>query len=430
MRERQRITATEYAKPTALVELIARTSDISVGNARELLLGTGQRVRNILGLNTAPIALVGDKVQFQNFAGLIVLARGLELEVAPKFLGDAEGWREDFFLLSTLSHHGRLLDEEGLQASAQANSDLATLIGRSLVEMYWRNHRRPLRTYRRVRQTEFAIDGDYDPEYLILPTDDGFVQEITSFTRINSYNAVIRAAAAQLSPVVPDAETRSRLERVADHLPRQRAPSRLKNRRVPSRARSWQPTYDLSLDILRGLGGAYDPKNALAPGFIMTTWQVWEHLISIALRSGVGGKNISIQSGHQLGMRTKGTETSPLTVYPDAIVSLRETSGIRKVIIDAKYKGHVERRGAQFVSNSDIYEALAFSRATAVKDVVLAYPKTIDLSNLEGCTVGEATEFSNITVDDVRIRAFELGVRGISKRGGLKKFVSALSSAI
>lgn len=430
MREWQRITAIEYAKPTALAEQIARRSDISFGKVRELLFGAGERVRGLLGLDAAPIALIGDKVQFQNFAGLLVLARGLELEVAPKFLGDTEGWREDFFLLATLSHHGRLLDDEGLQAAARENSDLATLIGRSLVEMYWRNHRRPLRTYRRVKQAEFSIDGDYDPEDLISPADDGFVQEITYFTRINSYNGAIRAAAAQLAPVVPDAETRARLERVAEHLPRQPAPSRLDNRSVPSRARGWQPTYDLSLDILRGLGGAYDPKNALAPGFVMTTWQVWEHLVSIGLRSGMGGKNVSIQTGHRLGVRTKGTKKSPLTVYPDVLATLHETSGIRKVIIDAKYKGHVERRGAQSISNADIYEALAFSRATAVKDVVLAYPKSVDPSNLELCTVGNAVEFSNVTVEDVNIRAIEIGVCGISRRGGLKKFAMALLDVI
>lgn len=426
MRNWQRITAIEYAKPAALAEDIARKSEISLGQARELLLGAGDRVRDLLGLEAAPIALVGEKTQFQNFAGLLVMARGLELEVAPKFLGDVDGWREDFFLLATLSHHGRLLDEEGLQASAQADSDLATLIGRSLAQMYWRNHRRPLRSYRRLRETDFAIEGAYDPEDLANPTEDGFVQETTSFTRINPFNGVIRAAAAQLAPVVPDAETRARLERVAEHLPKQRAPARLDNRNVPSRARSWQPTYDLSLDILRGLGGAYDPKSALAPGFVMTTWQVWEHLISIGLRSGLGGKNISVQTKHQLGTRNSGGKSTALNVYPDVIAQIREPAGVRNVIIDAKYKGHVER-GTKTVSNADIYEALAFSRATSVKDVVLAYPRTLDMANPETCAVGNATEFSNITVDDIQIRAVELGVCGISKRGGMKNFVTALS---
>lgn len=429
MRTWQRITVTEYDKPAALADQISKSTEISIAHARELLLGAGERVRGLLDLDTSPVALVGDKIRFQNFSGLLVLARGLELEVAPKFLGNAEGWREDFFLLATLSHHGRLLDDEGLKASAKADSDLATLIGRSLVQMYWQNHRRPLRSYRRLRMTEFAIEGDYDPEDLAVPGEDGFAQEITSFTRTNPFNSVIRAAAAQLAPVVPDAETRSRLERVADHLPRQPAPTRFDKRRVPSRARSWQPTYDLSLDILQGLGGTYDPKNALAPGFVMTTWQVWEQLISIGLRSGLGGKNITVQAKHQLGLRQSGGKSSALNVYPDVLARIRETEGDRSIIIDAKYKGHIER-GTKTVSNADIYEALAFSRATFVKDVVLAYPKTFDAANPSSCQVGNAIEFSNVVVDDVRIRAVELGVCGISKRGGLRKFVAALSSFI
>ena len=196
MRTWQRITVTEYDKPAALADQISKSTEISIAHARELLLGAGERVRGLLDLDTSPVALVGDKIRFQNFSGLLVLARGLELEVAPKFLGNAEGWREDFFLLATLSHHGRLLDDEGLKASAQADSDLATLIGRSLVQMYWQNHRRPLRSYRRLRMTDFAIEGDYDPEDLAVPGEDGFAQEITSFTRVNPFNSVIRAAAA------------------------------------------------------------------------------------------------------------------------------------------------------------------------------------------------------------------------------------------
>lgn len=427
MRAWQRYTAIEYAKPTALAEEIAKTSDISITKARELLLNAGSRVRGTLGLETSPVALIADRFQFQNFAGLLVLAPGLELEVAPKFLGSAQGWREDFFLLATLSHHGRLLDQEGLRSSSDATSDLATLIGRSLVEMYWRNQRRPLRAYRRLHQKEFSLEGDFEPEDLINPGEEGFEQQVTVFTRLNPYNAVIGAAAAQLAPVVPDAETRARLERVAQHLPRQPAPLRLKNQRLPSRTRGWQPTFDLSLDILRGLGGAYDPRNALAPGFVMQTWQVWEHLVTISIRSGLGGKNVSVQSGRVLGKRYAGSSPTNLNVYPDIVVSIESDEGPRGVIIDAKYKGHIER-GHYSVSNADIYEALAFSRATSIKDVVLAYPRIASEVSTSAKDVGHVAEFSRIDVEDVRIRAIELGVRGISQRGGLKKFSSALCS--
>lgn len=306
MRPWQRFTAIEYAKPASLHEEIARATDLSPTRAQDLLLRAGDRVRAILGLESVPLALSGEKVQFQNVAGLLVLASGLELEIAPKFLGNAPGWREDFFLLATLSHHGRLIDSGNLKSSAHTSSDLATLIGRSLIEMYWRNQRRPLRTYRRLQMREFAIEGDFDPEDLSPPTDEGFPQEVTSFTRLNPYNAVIRSAAAQLAPIVPDVETRVRLERLAQHLPHQPRPSRLHDRRLPSRSRTWQPTFDLSLDILRGLGGAYDPKNALAPGYVMQTWQVWEQLISLSLRSVFPPRSVVLQAQHKLGTRSVG----------------------------------------------------------------------------------------------------------------------------
>lgn len=161
MRPWKRFTAIEYAKPVPLHEEIARETNLSPSKAQDLLLRAGDRIRAILGLESVPLSLTTDKIQFQNVAGLLVLASGLELEIAPKFLGNAPGWREDFFLLATLSHHGRLLDNENLKSSAHASSDLATLIGRSLIEMYWTNQRRPLRTYRRLHVHEFAIEGDF-----------------------------------------------------------------------------------------------------------------------------------------------------------------------------------------------------------------------------------------------------------------------------
>lgn len=429
MRPWQRFTAIEYAKPSALHEEISKRSDVSASTARELLLRAGDRVRGILGLESVPLSINADRYQFQNVAGLLVLASGLELEIAPKFLGNAPGWREDFFLLATLSHHGRLLDNEGLKSSARATSDLATLIGRSLIEMYWKNQRRPLRTYRRLSHIEFAIEGDFDPEDLSVPTEDGFPQSVTSFTRENPYNAVIRAAAAGLAPIVPDVETRVRLERLAQHLPHQQRPPRLQDRRLPSRSRAWQPTFDLSLDILRGLGGAYDPKNALAPGYVMQTWQVWEQLVSLSLRNALLPKNVLLQSPNRLGTRTQDGAVRVLNVVPDAIVTIPNTTGSRRVIVDAKYKGHVDRSSTS-ISNADIYESLAFSRATGIFEVVLVYPRTVNGAPSSHYEVGHAAEFARAVADGVLIRAVELGVCRISERRGLKRFADALAKSL
>ena len=429
MRPWQRFTVIEYAKPGLLHEEIARETDLSSATAQELLLRAGDRVRAILGLESSPIALSGDKTQFQNIAGLLVLASGLELEIAPKFLGNAPGWREDFFLLAMLSHHGRLLDSENLKSSANTSSDLATLIGRSLIEMYWKNQRRPLRTYRRLEMREFAIEGDFEPEELSYPAEEGFPQAVTSFTRLNPYNAVIRSAAAQLTPIVPDVETRVRLERLAQHLPHQPRPLRFHARQLPSRSKAWQPAFDLSLDILRGLGGAYDPKNALAPGYVMQTWQVWEQLISLSLRSVLSPKNVVLQAQHTLGTRTSGQKVKELQVYPDAIVTLQEGAGSRKVIVDAKYKGNTEHRHTS-ISNADVYEALAFCRASGVSEAVLVYPKRINGIPATTDEVGQANEISRVDAAGVIIRGIELGVCGIARRNGRRRFAEALIAAL
>ena len=425
----RRFTVVEYAKPATLVEQFARNSGIPSTQVRDLLFRAVDRVRRVLGLDSVPIFSNADRIQFQNFAGLFVIAPGLELEIVPKFLGKVAGWSEDFFLLATLSHHGRLLDGEELRFSSQATSDLSTLIGRSLVEMYWRNQRRPLRAYRRLHERSFAIEGDFDPEDLFSPDSEGFPQQVTSFTRSNPYNAVIGAAASRLATIVPDAETRARLERVVLHLPQQARPTHLKGQRLPSRSRSWQPTYDLSRDILKGFGGGYDPKNGLAPGFVVHTWRVWEDLVSLSLRTAFGGHNVSLQSRHRLGTRQNRTRTADLSVFPDTLVSVSSSDGTRRVLVDAKYKGHVEGSSLA-VSNADIYEALAFSRATGINDVVLVYPRRIENGVSQIDVAGHAAEFSRIVVDDICIRAVEMGVCEISKRGGLKKFAHALAAIL
>ena len=422
MKAWRRFTAVEYSRPTPLITDISTGLGITRAKARDLILGAGERVRNSLVLERAPLNWVGESVQTANFAGLLLLAPGIELEVAPKFLGDIPGWREDFFLLATLTHHGRLLDAHGIHASSRDTSDLATLIGRSLVEMYWRNQRRPLRTYRRHAVSDFALEGDFDATDLLMPGEDGFAQEVTSFTRTNPFNSVIAAAASRLAPVVPDSETRARLERVAHNLPRQVVPSRPEARRMPSRARAWQPTYDLAVDILNGLGGAYDPANAMAPGFIVRTWQVWEFLVMASLRSAFGAANVRAQAGHELGRRKTGTSDVSLQVFPDNIVAI----GPRRLLVDAKYKGNVER-DATAVSNADIYEALAFCRSTGINDVVLAYPRRVLGPGLTAQDMaGAFNEFSVVTIGAVVIRAVELGVCGISQRDGLRRFKAGL----
>jgi 5-methylcytosine-specific restriction enzyme subunit McrC len=288
--------------------------------------------------------------------------------------------------------------------------------------MYWRNHRRPLRTYRRLRAADFAVDGDFDAADLLMPDEQGFEQVLTSFTRANPFNTVIRAAADALAPVVPDPETRARLERVAHSLPRQGPPGRLQDRRLPSRGRAWQATYDLSLDVLRGLGGAYDPGAAIAPGYIVSTWQVWETLVALALRTAFGQRSVRSQAELRLGDRQRAGATVALNVTPDNVAQIMGST----VVLDAKYKGRVGAR-KQGVDAPDVYEALAFMRAAGVDRAVLVYPRVPDGTPRQP---GAAAEMERIKVSGTTIVAIEVTVSGIARPQGLKTFIAQLRGEI
>ena len=429
MAEWQRFSAVEYSRPTPLIQEISQGFRIPRHRAEDLVIRSAVRIRRLLRLEASPVSWTEGGLQFQNIAGILLVAPQLELEIAPKFLGNSPGWREDFFLLATLSAHGRLLDREGLSSSSHETSDLATLIGRNLVEMFNQNRRRPLRTYRRLPHTAFSIDGDFEPEELSVPDEDGFDQEVTTFTSDNSYNATIGGAALRLSTIVPDVETRARLERMARTLPSRRSTARLRDRRLPSRSRSWQPAYDLAVDILRGFGGTFDPKNLFAPGFVVKTWQIWEDLVSWGLRLGFGAKQLSLQRRYRLGSRCVAGRESAVNVRPDAVLNLDAGSRGRLVIVDSKYKGNVDRLDRS-VATSDIYEALAFSRATGIGKVTLVYPMMVGTKQSVPARVGHASTIASICMDDTQVRAIEVGVCGISRTGGLGRFARSLRSEV
>jgi hypothetical protein len=172
-------------------------------------------------MSQSPLLVSAEGVRAIDFAGLLKVAPRIELEIMPKFLGGGEvsqDWREDFFLLSTLSRHGQLLGSDRLRALSSRNTDIASLVGRALVEMYWDNHRRPLKTYRRQTVREFAVEGDLDPEAMLTPKPDGYEQTILQYNRQNEFNAAIRAAARELAPEVRDPQVRALLVApVIDH---------------------------------------------------------------------------------------------------------------------------------------------------------------------------------------------------------------------
>jgi 5-methylcytosine-specific restriction enzyme subunit McrC len=425
---RTRLSLVEYGAPVDLSRAIADAIAVDRTKANSLLLEAGNRAASSLSLNYNPITVDAKGTRAIDFAGLIRLAPSLELEVAPKFLGldDTDAaWREDFFFLSTLSRYGRLLASERLSASGGTPRDLSTLVARSITSMYEARKRRPLRSYRRVREADFFIDGDPDPVDLIFPSPDGFEQELIRFDRKNGWNGDIVAAARELLPEVSDPSAASSLVRLIEDLSPQNAPA---NRRkpIPARHKAWKPLHELSIDVLGGLGLNYKQGQAHAPGYLVDTWRVWEDLLTVAARLGFGRNAVVPQRGYPLGTKTKISTgaVSKLSVYPDCVI---ESDGTRpRMLLDAKYKGHVEK-GQLRISEADIYEALAFSKATGCNLVALAYPaQPWDAPQ----PVGTCTVFEKAVVDAVQIVGIQIESRMISKMGALRVFAANMAAGV
>lgn len=423
-----RFRLTEYDPAVPLVAQIAQTTGLAPARINEWLQAAGDRAALTLGFANTPLQTAGQRVQATDFAGLLRVAPSIELEIAPKFLGSSSaGWREDFFFLAMLSRHGRLLSGDRLRAVSSSNTDLASLVARALIQMYWDNHRRPIRTYRRSVESHFAIEGEVDPEDLRLPTDDGFAQTLIRFDRSNQFNAAVRAACADLHPEVQDADARANLERIMQSLGAQAPLRSSRPKRLPSRSRAWQPTYELALDVLRGFGLAYDDGKALAPGFLVSTWQVWEDLVTISLRAHLGSQAVASQKGILLGHRQRKTEEdwSSLVVTPDLKID-GSKAGFGELLVDAKYKGRWHQ-GRQRVVEADVYEAMAFAKAANTNRIVLVYPKAASAAPMP---VGTTATFERVDVEGLTIWGVEAEVRGISQKAGLKRFASGLVASL
>jgi 5-methylcytosine-specific restriction enzyme subunit McrC len=386
------------------------------------------RVRSALGLGEEPLSWSASGVRAERIAGLMKASSLVELEIAPKFLGcSSPGWREDFFLAATLSKYGHVFPRERLAAAAGARGDLASLLARWIIESFWANHRRPLRTYSWHGIEEFAIDGEADPEEFVASQPDGFRQQVLLFDRRNIFNSVIRQSALALSPEVTDPTLRNQLGRILERLGYQPSPPSRLPSRVPTRSASWQSLYEISCLVLEGFGVTFDPRRLIgAPGFVMDTWRVWQDLVGLGLRIGSPPGHVHLQARTTLGIgERRGAAPHSICVTPDIVLI---TNPNERVVVDAKYKGRVIAKRIR-VAEADLYESLAFARGHRLSKVILVYPRVASAVH-SPAPIGTTSVFERIHVDDVRITAVEVEVRGLSGRNGLRTFAKGLTDGV
>lgn len=420
----------EYGPPVALLPDLAAALGAGTAEAARVLSEAGNRVARQVGLKDAPIELNGGLVSSHSIAGLLRLGRSSELEISPKFLGshaDGTGWQQDFFFLAMLSKHGHLLTSDRIRSRPGESNDLDVLLARAIHDMYTEQQHRPIRSYQRTTEHDFFLDGDVDPFDLKMPDARGYPQEVIRFNRANRYNAIISAAAQVTRRHIKRPAENIQLGQLMGHLGHQpRIPGGSLSRvTVPGRSRSWQPLVDLSIDVINGSGMTFNEGGGRSPGFVVSTWQLWQDLLTISLRLAYGAIRAKPEPQLVLGSRHRVNGTKGrLNVHPD--VSAVTNSGVA-VLVDAKYKGRVDRKKG-YASEADVYESMAFSQASGGLPVVLAYPR---LASAPLCQVGHVELLERVEVPGSGdIFAVAVEVRGIAARNAFATFVASFGRGL
>jgi 5-methylcytosine-specific restriction enzyme subunit McrC len=409
-----RFTLKELRGRPDLTREIAVASSSSEGEVLVALKNLNNRIRLMFpGRNDAIVVGPEGSWKADGVAGLVRLNSSVELEIVPKFLSaDSPAWRQDFFVLAVLVKTGHLLHQEELAATSATRDDLATLVAWSLLALYDENSRRPLRSYIPTKSFDFAIDGDVDPESILMPDSDGYSVTRLELTRRNSYNATIAAAAHILIREVADTDTQVRLHRLSQALGHQDAPPRT-YRALPQRHHGWSDVYSLSRLVVEGLGLNLDDGNYSGPGFIVSTWEAWESFCEEIVRRALPDHRVVGQKQWRIGMRGD----TPVETKPDLSV-LKD--GKAEFLLDAKYRTRVGKKAS--IDAGDVYESFAFLHAADVRDMYLLYPSTDSASKLP---LGRWFRFDNVELmDNKHVQGFMVQIQGLAQRGGIETIIS------
>lgn len=144
-----KITVVEYSAGVALDSILHNPVDLD-----EIYGGVHKANRRIsanLKIKRDPLQIYDGRLRILGIAGVIQLARNVELEIIPKFLCNYAGtdWKTTLYLLSTLSKHGSILTAERITASTSYLNSLYEIAGRILAQEYLKCRRKPLRQYRK-----------------------------------------------------------------------------------------------------------------------------------------------------------------------------------------------------------------------------------------------------------------------------------------
>lgn len=385
------------------------------------------KIRKHLRITRTALSVSNEKLRALGIAGTIRLTKDIELEIIPKFFSstcDAQ-WKSSLFLLAALSKYGSIILGDHIRANTAYQDSLYDIAGRILAEGYVANRRKPLRTYRRERFVDFSIDGEIDFDTIYERNPDGVYQEKIVFDRVNVYNATIKAAMRIVLPYVRDVSTQNIIKRALQELGEQCQTPHHKVL-IPARNKEWGEVYNLSFDIVQGMGGSFDEGKILSPSFIVDTWRIWQWLITSGLKTGLKSEYLVIpQAKTEWGIKRADHHEKKIHVFPDVAIYERTQQTIPAFLVDAKYKS-LENDEAVKVERSDIYEAFAFCNATGAKKLYLAYPSPLQTNEI----AGNVTLLASYYIRDIEISVIHVGFGTINRQGNLFSFCQKLSEDI
>lgn len=410
-----RIELIEYGSGIELKQL-----EVHCDSSQELndsIAAVNKRICKKLNLQKNPLVISDGRLRVCGIAGMVRLTKSIEIEIVPKFLSHAKNasWKETLYLLSVLSKYGGILTNERILSSTSYISSLYDIAGRILAQEFQKNRRKPIRKYRKERFCDFAIDGDIDFASMLDRNDDGIRQSRIRFDIYNEYNAVISKAMKAVIPYTSDNQARNVLQSAIGMFGKQAEPVR-ERMHVPVRNKEWSDAYELSYDIVNGLANSFDAGKILAPGFIVSTWQLWEWLITTGLSLANIPGIVKPQPPVQWGSKKVGVQNYSVNVYPDVEI-LDANSRQILYLVDAKYKVLTNHATGE-ADRDDIYEAFAFCSATNTNTLFLAYPGDSGSAN----PAGNVTQQSVYEIGGKKIFVVTVDFGTISSRGGLFAF--------
>lgn len=418
-----KITVVEYSPGVSLESIFHNPAELD-----EIYRGVhsaNKRISTNLRINRDTLQVFNGRLRALGIAGVVQLTKNVELEIIPKFFGNdvAEDWKAILYLLSTLSKHGGILTAERITASTSYLNSLYEIAGRILAQEYLKCRRKPLRQYRKERFWDYAIDGEMELSVVFERHPDGIEQSKICFDRWNAYNATIREAMRIVQPFTTDSQVKNILTTAVSELGHQGLPSKHRLL-IPVRNKEWKPAYDLSFDIVKGLGSSYDTGRFVAPGFVVDTWQLWEWLVTTGMRIGNTKHTVLPQNSARWGYKKVNSEDFPVNVFPDIELATKDSLLTPVYLVDAKYKLIKNSRTGE-IDRTDLYEAFAFCSATSTNEIFLVYP-----ADTFSSSPGNVKKCVTYYIKDVRVHVIQVSFGSIKDKGGIYSFSANLCSGI